>query len=360
MTLTPAQYDALQREIDGIRDELRASLGAPDARYIRRMVRIARGLAIAGRGLLMFGLGPISWVAGSAALGLAKILENMEIGHNVMHGQYDWMNDPALDSRHYDWDNVCTAADWKRSHNVIHHNSTNIIGIDRDFGYGMLRMSTDQPWHRRYRVQPLINTFTALLFQYAVGVHDAELDAFRDGKITKEELLRRLEPFRRKMRRQIFKDYVLFPVLGLLTGSGLRVLAGNLVANLMRNLWSNIIIFCGHFPETIRTWRAEEIGTETRGQWYARQIEGSGNIEGSRLLYILSGHLSHQIEHHLFPDIPSRRYPEVQPRIREICARYGLRYSSGTLLGQYWSVLKRVFRYSRPPQASPPGQPSAA
>jgi hypothetical protein len=33
------------------------------------------------------------------ALANAKILDNMEIGHNVMHGQYDWTGDPALNSQ---------------------------------------------------------------------------------------------------------------------------------------------------------------------------------------------------------------------------------------------------------------------
>ena len=30
--------------------------------------------------------------------------------------------------------------------------------------------------------------------------------------------------------------------------------------------------------------------------------------------------LSHQIEHHMFPDLPAARYPEMAPRVREICA----------------------------------------
>ncbi len=35
-----------------------------------------------------------------------------------------------------------------------------------------------------------------------------------------------------------------------------------------------------------------------------RQIRGSSNLKGSEALHILSGHLSHQIEHHLYPDVP--------------------------------------------------------
>ena len=54
-------------------------------------------------------------VGGATALAAAKILENMEIGHNVMHGQWDWMNDPRIHSSTWDWDNASSAAAWKHS-----------------------------------------------------------------------------------------------------------------------------------------------------------------------------------------------------------------------------------------------------
>ena len=49
---------------------------------------------------------------------------------------------------------------------------------------------------------------------------------------------------------------------------------------------------------------------------------GSANISGSRAMHLMSGNLSHQIEHHLFPDLPSRRYHEIAPRVREVFHRY--------------------------------------
>jgi linoleoyl-CoA desaturase len=67
---------------------------------------------------------------------------------------------------------------------------------------------------------------------------------------------------------------------------------------------------------------------ETRGRWYLRQIMGSCNIEGGPLFHVMSGNLSFQVEHHLFPDMPSNRYAEVAPRVRVLCARYGIPYNS--------------------------------
>ncbi len=346
ITLTPQQLESFQAELDQIRDDVRKDLGERDARHIRRMVRIARGSAIAGRSLLMFGFTPISWVLGVAALSTAKILENMEVGHNVMHGQYDWMNDPKLDGQTYDWDNVADAEQWRHSHNVMHHTYTNILGKDKDVGYGLLRVDEQQRWKPKHLIQPVSNVGLSLLFQYGVGVHDIDWGKALKGQMTRAEYKRQFGPFLKKIGRQWGKDYVLFPALALWNAP--RVFAGNLAANLIRNVWSNVVIFCGHFPEGSQVFTEEQTRNETRGQWYLRQMQGSCNFEGSRLLHIMSGHLSHQIEHHLFPDLPAHRYPEIAPKVQAICEKYGLRYNTGSFLGQYFSVLKANFRLALP------------
>ena len=111
------------------------------------MIRFQRLLDLSGRLCMVPGfLHPLWWVGGVFALGIAKILDNMEIGHNVLHGQYDWMNDPHINSRKFEWDNAGDSGSWKRYHNHEHHTYTNIIGKDRDYGYGLLRLSNDLPW----------------------------------------------------------------------------------------------------------------------------------------------------------------------------------------------------------------------
>jgi linoleoyl-CoA desaturase len=80
-------------------------------------------------------------------------------------------------------------------------------------------------------------------------------------------------------------------------------------------------------------------------------MQGSANIEGASWFHVMTGHLSHQIEHHLFPDIPAWRYPQMAPRVRELCERYGIEYNTGSFAGQYGSVLASIFRYALPPAA---------
>ena len=141
------QLDALQKELDALRDSVRADLGQRDADYIRNIIRIQRLCEIAGRTLIHFSFTPIPFLLGVTALSAAKILDNMEIGHNVMHGQYDWMNDPKIHSLNFDWDTACDNKSWMRTHNFEHHTFTNILNKDRDYGYAVLRLSDETPWH---------------------------------------------------------------------------------------------------------------------------------------------------------------------------------------------------------------------
>ncbi len=344
--LTPAQVDAFGEEINVIRQRVLEDLGERDADYIRKVIRAQRGLEAGGRGLLFLGFLPPAWLAGTVALSLSKILDNMEIGHNVMHGQYDWMQDPELRGKGFEWDTTCPADQWRHSHNYVHHTYTNIVGKDRDIGYGILRMSEDQPWHPYYLGNPVYATLLALFFEWGVALHDLEIDRVVSGEVSWSEKSELLPGILRKAGRQALKDYVLFPVLS--GPSAPFVLAGNATANLTRNVWSFMIIFCGHFPDGTEEFSAEETEEETRGQWYLRQLLGSANLTGGKLFHILSGNLSHQIEHHLFPDLPAHRYAEISVEVREACARYGIPYNAGPLHRQFGTVVRKIARLALP------------
>ena len=87
---------------------------------------------------------------------------------------------------------------------------------------------------------------------------------------------------------------------------------------------------------------------ETRAEWYLRQIRGSSNFSGANWLHILSGNLSHQIEHHLFPDMPANRYAEVAPKIKALCAEYGVHYNEASFMKQFSTVWVRLAKCSLP------------
>ena len=326
---------------------MRADLGDRDRAYITRVIEVQRHLEVAGRILLAGSRWAPAAVAGTAVLTLAKVLENMEIGHNVLHGQWDWMQDPAIHSSTWEWDAASTAASWKYAHNFQHHTYTNVVGRDRDLGYSAMRVEPEQPWHPVYLAQPVYFFLMAAVFEWGIALYDMELDAVRRGEKSKARSRREVAALLRKARHQILKDYVLFPALAGRRGAR-RALAGHVTANVVRNVWVHTIVFCGHIPDQAATFSEEQYAGETRGGWYRRQLLGSCNLEGSRLFHLLTGNLSFQIEHHLFPDLPSSRYAEIAPKVRALCERHGLPYNSGRLGRQYRSVYRQVLRLAFP------------
>lgn len=344
--LTDEEVEQIGRELDEIRSEVEASRGQPDRDYVLRVITLQRRLAAAGRITLFASLFPPAWLLGTALLSSAKILENMEIGHNTMHGQWDWMNDPEIHSSSWEWDTTQPAEQWKHSHNYIHHQFTNVLGHDNDVGYGILRMSRDQKWTPYNLGQPVYNALLALFFEWGVALHDLDIEAIRKGEKDPKLLKRQLQQIGDKVGKQALKDYLVYP---LLTGPGfLSTLTANFTANIVRNVWAYMIIFCGHFPDGAVHFSEEELEDETRAEWYLRQMLGSANFEGGKLLHLMSGQLGYQIEHHLFPDLPSNRYAEISVKVKDICQRYGIPYTTGPLHRQYGQTLRTIMKLSLP------------
>lgn len=342
----------LEAELNALEQRERANLGAADAKYLLKLVQWQRCFAISGR-LLMLGCLWSPWILIPAVLllALAKILDNMEIGHNVLHGQYDFLQHRYLNSKQFEWDIACDAKSWQRTHNFEHHTYTNIVGQDRDFGYGLLRLSNDFRWRLRNTWQFLTYLMLSTLFQWGVSYHElagqrvffGKKKSDRHYQVSDQQLKR---AFFGKGVKQLLKDYVVFPLLCWPVFGW--VLLGNFCANLLRNWWTSTVIFCGHFTEDVTIFKPEDCQQETRGQWFYRQMLGSSNFEGPRWLHILTGHLSCQIEHHLFPDLPAWRYPAMATQVQAIAKKYGIPYNTGSFARQYATVVKRILRYSLP------------
>src|SRR3712207_5725007 len=345
--LSAEDIELIGKELDTIRQEVRDSLGEDDAAYIRKVIDTQRKLELGSRAVLLASFFPPAWVVGTVGLSVAKILENMEIGHNVMHGQWDWMRDPKIHSTTWEWDNVSPASQWKHSHNEVHHTYTNVVGKDNDLGYGIMRVDEDRRWSPFYLGQPLWSFLTACFFEYGIAAYDLELGKnLKKGRHKDPAFRARAKEVLVKIRKQVTKDYVVHPALS--GPSFVPTLAANFTANMVRNLWTNSVILCGHFPSGVETFERRSIVGETKGEWYLRQMLGSANISGSRALHIMTGNLSHQIEHHLFPDLPSSRYAEIAVEVREVFERYGLNYVTGPMYRQVASAWWKIIRLSLP------------
>jgi len=348
--LTDADIENLANELDAIRQDIEDSLGERDARYIRRTIAAQRGLEVAGRLMLAASSRRSAWWAGTATLGVAKIVENMEIGHNVMHGQWDWMNDPEIHSSAWEWDMGGAAKHWRFTHNFMHHKYTNILGMDDDIGYGLIRVTRDQRWKPFNLGNLVYNTLLASFFEWGVGLQHLELGKIFKGRDDREATKQRVKEFSVKAGHQVVKDYILFPaVTSLSPGATFKsTLKANAVANIIRNVWSNAVIFCGHFPDGAEKFTKTDMIGESKGQWYLRQMLGSANFENGPVLRFMSGNLCHQIEHHIYPDLPSNRLHEISVRVRQVCDKYDLPYTTGSFLLQYGKAWRTIAKLSLP------------
>ena len=150
----------------------------------------------------------------------------------------------------------------------------------------------------------------------------------------------------RKVGKQAAKDYLIFPAL---SGPNWKhTIAANITANFIRNYWTYAVIFCGHFPDGAEKFTVQEYENEDQSRWYLRQMLGSANFRAGTLMRFMSGNLSHQIEHHLFPDLPSNRYEEIGVRVRELCDKYDLPYTTGTLWHQYMLTFRTIAKLALP------------
>lgn len=194
------------------------------------------------------------------------------------------------------------------------------------------------------------NTILAIGFEWGVALQHLEIGKIFKGRADREAAKTRLREFSAKAGRQVFKDYVAFPALTSLSpGATYRsTLTANVVANVIRNVWSNAVIFCGHFPDGAEKFTKTDMIGEPKGQWYLRQMLGSANFNAGPALRFMSGNLCHQIEHHLYPDLPSNRLHEISVRVREVCDRYDLPYTTGSFLVQYSKTWRTLAKLSLP------------
>jgi len=386
--LSAEQIEELGELFDELHEQVKDDLGQRDADYIRGVIGLQRRLALMGRAALVPARFKAAWILGTALLSSAKILENMEIGHNVLHGQWDWMNDPVINSQAWDWDTASTAEAWRHSHNFIHHTYTNILGKDKDLGYEIMRIDPNQKWHPVYLAQPVYNLALMFLFEWGVAFHDMDFEAIRKGEKSQKEALEDLKGIAGKARTQIVKDYVAWPLLSaaIMTGGEytrgrlrkkprlrdrvrrresatigaafrrnyMATLWADVTANIVRNIWSYAIIFCGHFPDQAYVFTQDETDDESKGARYTRQLLGACNIEGGSMFHLASGNLGYQVEHHLYPDMPSTRYAEIAPKVREICERYELPYNTGPFFKQIGMVQRTILRLAFPGGKSRP------
>ena len=354
---TTEQYDAFGKELDAVHAGVQERLGPEDVAHVKRMRAMSHLSEVTGRALIHCSLDPVTWFAGVLALWGHHQLETMEIGHAALHGAWDTLEDAAeFHSSGFRWDAPIDEEAWKHEHNVLHHQYTNVVGRDPDLNYGLLRVTEDTTWIPYHLIQLGQFFSTAPVFTWTIGMHATGLtdlthppnDPTYASVIpdkTPRTMLRALYETARKAVPYALYEFVFWPALA--GPLWWKVLGGNVLADVLRNIYSCATIYAGHFGDDLE-YRHADFRPRGRGRWYRMQVEAAHDYDVPFPVSVLCGALDHQIEHHLFPKLPPNRLREIAPKVAAICARHGVPYNRRSWGNNLFAALRRLGRLSLP------------
>jgi fatty acid desaturase len=351
------RYRALGAELDQVKAEIFAKVGAEDVQHVKRLRRFSLVMEATGRVLIHVSPEPLTFSLGVIALWLHKQLEATEIGHTALHGAYDKLEGAeAFRSETFSWDTPIDEESWRYGHNVRHHGNTNVVGKDPDVHFGPVRLVDKLPYDEKLHRFQLLHTlalfpaFAFVMNLHFTGLSEAYIDMSQTDKLdflpdrSKQSIRGAWKRALRKYGPYYLKNYVVFPALA--GPMFWKVLLGNALAEVMRDVYSAATIYCGHVGDDVHSYTSDQ-KARGRGEWYAKQIEATNNFEVSRPLSVLCGGLDHQIEHHLFPTLPPQRLREIAPKVREICERHGVKYRSASWPKTLKKALSHIHDLSR-------------
>jgi linoleoyl-CoA desaturase len=345
-----ARLQAFGARLDAIRARIERDLGEKDVAYIKKVRAASRALEVTGRALIHVSLDPLTFTLGVGALWLHKQLEATEIGHTALHGAFDRL--PGADdfqSKGFDWRVPIDEESWLVGHNIRHHQYTNVTGRDPDVVFGPVRLNDRTPHRPVHYVQLPLALLSAANFGAGMNLHFTGVEEALRAEPRDPQALR--EAWRKAMRKFVpyyTREYLLYPALA--GPMFWKVLLGNWLTELMRDLYSAATIFCGHVGEDVADYPA---GTRAgdRGRWYAMQVEAANDFEVPLPISMLCGALDRQIEHHLFPRFPTNRLREIAPEVRQACVDHGVEYRTDTWPRTLGKVVRRLWKLSFPTAA---------
>eukprot|EP01062_Namystynia_karyoxenos_P019346 TRINITY_DN17266_c0_g1_i1.p1 TRINITY_DN17266_c0_g1~~TRINITY_DN17266_c0_g1_i1.p1 ORF type:complete len:775 (+),score=231.93 TRINITY_DN17266_c0_g1_i1:106-2430(+) len=293
---------------------------------------------------ILFVLYP-SLLTGSA-LGLALAWIGTGVQHSANHGSLTqsptvnyllgWLDDlgPGGSS-------LC----WRYHHQVSHHAYTNCLKRDQDVfaQFPVLRLDNDQPLHWYHRYQCLYLPIGLPLLWFTVQSadimqlldHSAHLVRFR-GTSRKETVIALTLKLAHLLWLFVLPTYL----------HGWRTMLLPWAATLgLGSLFLGLTFIVSH---NIEDTKGDSLSKEAAADWAQWQIETSASW-GGRVASFFTGGLNLQIEHHLFPCCRHDLYPDIQPIVKEECAKRGIRYSTHTTLPEIiWLMITFLYRMGRP------------
>ena len=217
-----------------------------------------------------------------------------------------------------------------------HHNNPNHDDLDPDVQPELLIWATESAWGRR-GVKGFINRHQAGLFFPLLTLLSIDL------RISSIKALRRPGMKRRGLEAGLMSLHLLgYAAALLLVLSPLQALVFFLVHHAVFGVYLGMTFAPNHKGMPHPT------GDE---DYLRKQVLTSRNVSGGRLTDMALGGLNYQIEHHLFPAMPTPNLPKAQPIVRAYCEQAGVAYEETSLITSYRQALRHLHDVGAPLRA---------
>lgn len=351
--------EALERELNALRDELRAEMGEADIAHLKKMMRWERAAAFVG--WLSSGIAPNPVSVG--LLSTSKFVRWAMFAHHILHRGYDKLPDipERLTSKRFakgwrrwvDWVDWIEPDAWVHEHNFQHHYK---LGEAHDPDQPELNLEFLRDSNLPMPVRYAIVGFFMMTWKYLYYAPNTtgELHYHREKK--RKAPGERLDLFDIKLWLPFTTPgwklwakswgpyfvvrFVLMPLPFLVFGpwAWASSLTNMVLAEVLTNLHAFVVIVPNHAGDDVYRF---DRPISDRAEFYVRQIVGTVNYRtGGDLNDFMHGFLNYQIEHHVWPDLSMLAYQKAQGRVKEICERHGVPYLQG-------SVFKRCAKLIR-------------
>jgi fatty acid desaturase len=294
-------------------------------RYLPRMLGLAVMIAIGLVGFVW--LGESWWQLGVAAYFAVVFTQLGFLGHDAGHQQvfrtkrwndrFGMILSNAGIGLSYGW--------WVDKHNR-HHRNPNEVGKDPDVQRNVLAWTGEQADRQRGAIRVIARHqaafFFPLLLLEGMNLHVGSVRVLM------------LRPKERLLEIGLLLVHVAGCVaLLLFIMTPLHALA---FVGVQQGLFG-LYLGCSFAPNH----KGMKIfGADESPDFFRRQVLTSRNMAGGRALNTMFGGLNYQIEHHLFPSMPSRNLRRCQPIVRDFCTERGVDYCETTVFTSYGRVLQ--------------------
>lgn len=355
---------SLEQDIQQLYFQTKAKVGEQDLEHIRHVAAYSHAIKKRSQELIQHADSVQSWYRGIILGALHTLLEFSELGHNILHGSYDHLDEVGeFHSSCWKWDFVTDPSEWKTMHHQNHHPFTNIVGKDHDLGYTILRMMPGQNWYLHNVMQPLVFASLLLSPSYYFTLFSAVSAAHTQG-----QKIFRKATFEKSLG--LIKDHILEsyiqPSLNLPFNKILPTLTGNYLVTVLGYAYTLHVLLLEHHADNTVVYQDDR--EESKDDYYRRQILTTTNFKPNQVLdaylkkildeevkfanppdfEVFYGGLDTHLEHHLFPDLPCNRQREVREQVKAICARHGLTYNIIEFKQALSYIYKNVFKLGLP------------